>query len=80
MSVTIDQIFVEKPVYDEVAREYAELETSFARAKNADECSEVVHRWDQIRRRLETWSALVSLRFNQDTVNGQYKTDREYSY
>ena len=79
MSVTIDQIFVEKPVYDEVAREYAELETSFARAKNADECSEVVHRWDQIRRRLETWSALVSLRFNQDTGNEQYKTDREYS-
>jgi M3 family oligoendopeptidase len=79
MSVTIDQIFVEKPQYDEMAREYADLEAAFARAKSAEECNEVVHRWDQIRRRLETWSALVSLRFNQDTANEQYRADREYS-
>ncbi|WP_425617087.1 M3 family oligoendopeptidase [Anatilimnocola sp. NA78] len=79
MPVTIDQIFVETPQYDEVAREYAELEAAFARATTAEQTAEVVDRWDQIRRRLETWGALVSLRFNQDTRNEQYKKDREYS-
>ncbi|QDU31229.1 Peptidase family M3 [Anatilimnocola aggregata] len=79
MPVTIDQIFVETPQYEEVAREYAELEASFARAKTAEQTAEVVHRWDQIRRRLETWGALVSLRFNQDTRNEEYKKEREYS-
>src|SRR5687768_104180 len=79
MSVTFEQIYVETPQYDAVAREYADLESSFASAKTADQWTEIVHRWDQIRRRLETWSALVSLRFNQDTQNEQYKKDREYS-
>ncbi len=79
MPVTFDQIFVETPQYDEVAREYAELEAAFARAKDGLQCTEIVNRWDQIRRRLETWSALVSLRFNQDTGNEQFKKDREYS-
>jgi M3 family oligoendopeptidase len=79
MSVTFEQIFVETPQYEEIAREYAELESSFAAAKTAEQWQEIVHRWDQIRRRLETWSALVSLRFNQDTGNEQYKKDREYS-
>jgi M3 family oligoendopeptidase len=78
MPVTIDQIFVETPQYEEVAREYAELDASFARAATIDQLVETVDRWDQIRRRLESWGALVSLRFNQDTRNEEYKKEREY--
>ena len=34
--------------------------------------------WDKLRREIETWSALVYLRFNQDTGNAEYKAEREY--
>jgi M3 family oligoendopeptidase len=35
--------------------------------------------WDQSRRAFETWSALVHLRFAQDTRNEAAKADREYA-
>ena len=35
--------------------------------------------WDQARRAFETWSALVHLRFAQDTTNAEAKAAREYA-
>jgi M3 family oligoendopeptidase len=35
--------------------------------------------WDRLRRRYETWSALVHLRFAQDTTDENAKADRDYA-
>ena len=35
--------------------------------------------WDRLRRRFETWSALVHLRFAQDTADAAAKADRDYA-
>src|ERR1700739_2829621 len=35
--------------------------------------------WDRLRRDYETWSALVHLRFAQDTTNAAAKADRDYA-
>ena len=39
---------------------------------------ECVREWDQLRRSLSTWQALVELRFNQDTKNEQYQAARKH--
>jgi len=39
---------------------------------------ECIREWDQLRRSLSTWQALVELRFNQDTKNEQYQAARKH--
>jgi M3 family oligoendopeptidase len=41
--------------------------------------SAAIQAWDQTRRAYETWSALVHLRFAQDTTSARAKADREYA-
>ena len=41
--------------------------------------SAAIQAWDQTRRAYETWSALVHLRFAQDTTSARAKADREYT-
>jgi len=76
--LTIDDLTAPTPVYDDVAAKARQLEEALQNAKSADEQVAVVRQWDALRRELETWNALVNLRFNQDTRNEQYKKDREY--
>jgi M3 family oligoendopeptidase len=76
--LTIDDLCADRPDYDAIAERYRRLETELASAATPDNAIAVVGRWDQERREFETWSALVQLRFNQDTGNEQFKTDREY--
>lgn len=68
----------ETPQADAVAAEYAELHQSLAAARSAEDKSRAFDRWDALRRRLETWEALVQLRFQQDTRDEQAKAAREY--
>ena len=64
---------VPTPTADGVAAEYAELTAGFdaadALATTAAETRrrELLAAWDRLRRRLETWESLVSLRFQQNT-------------
>jgi M3 family oligoendopeptidase len=76
--LTIDDLSAPTPVYDGLAIQYRTLEAELKTAATGAAAADVVVRWDMIRRALETWSALVNLRFNQDTTNEQYKKDREY--
>jgi len=76
--LTIDQLTAPTPTYDDVAAKYRVLESELNAAATGEAAADVVHRWDVLRRELETWSSLVNLRFNQDTTSGQYKRDREY--
>src|SRR5687767_12940727 len=75
---TIDDLRVSTPQYEEVAAQCRELETALDAASSAETAAGVVRRWDDLRRQLETWSALVELRFNQDTGNEEFKKAREY--
>jgi M3 family oligoendopeptidase len=76
--LTIDQLAAPTPAYDDLAAKYRDLEVELNAAASGEAAANVVERWDALRREIETWSALVQLRFNQDTTNEQFKKDREY--
>ena len=73
-----EKIHSPTPAFDEVTRQYDKLNQDWNAATSQDERLKVVQQWDQLRKDLETWEALVHLRFNQDTTNSQYQRDREY--
>lgn len=66
------------PAYDDIAREYELLVSEFEAATSSDAAIAVVEKWDVLRRRLTTWSALAQIRFSQDTRNASYKQVRDY--
>jgi M3 family oligoendopeptidase len=66
------------PVYDDVAAEYGQITDRLLIAATAADAIAAVEQWDALRRRLNTWVALVYIRFNQDTRNETYVKNREY--
>ena len=75
---TIDDLRVATPQYHDVAARCRQVEQSLDAAADAEAAASAVRRWDDLRRQIETWSALVDLRFNQDTGNAEFKQAREY--
>lgn len=65
------------PDVAEVREAYAALHARLNRA-SGDEAVAVVADWDTLRKRLESWSSLVHIRFSQDTRNDAYKAAREH--
>ena len=55
--LTIDQLSAPTPAYDDLAAKYRVLESELAAAATGDAAADVVHRWDVLRRELETWSS-----------------------
>lgn len=76
--VKFEDIHVPTPTFEDAQRQYAHLFAALDAARSLAEDRAVIDQWDQLRRRIETWEALVELRFNQDTQNAQYKADRDY--
>lgn len=72
------EITVPVPVYEDVAREYAGIQAEFDRATTVDLQLAAIRRWDELRRRLGTWSNLTDLRFQQDTRNPAYQQALQY--
>jgi M3 family oligoendopeptidase len=66
------------PDYEQVARQYRELENELDTASGAEQIAALVQRWDRMRRELDTWRELTHLHFNQDTRNAEYKRAREF--
>lgn len=66
------------PVHDEVEAKYHAIGTDLDNATDADAFLGAVKRWDTYLRQLDTWQALVRLRFHQDTTNDEYKRMRNY--
>ena len=48
------------PTFEDVATQYAEIAAVLQQANSATECIDAVQHWDVLRRRLETWEALVN--------------------
>lgn len=76
--IDFEKIHSPTPTFDEVTRQYEVLNQDWTAATSQEDRLKVVQQWDQLRKDLETWEALVHLRFNQDTTNSEYQRDREY--
>ena len=81
MSQTINfaDIKVATPTLEQVTAEYQEINDALDRARTKAEKQEALEQWEDLRRRLDSWSAITSLHFSQDTTNEEYKKAQEYS-
>ena len=59
------EMHIDEPILADIRRAYEQLRETLFAAENATSIEHVVQRWDQLRRHLETWSALVDVRFDQ---------------
>jgi M3 family oligoendopeptidase len=64
-----------RPTREGLVESYRLIASELDRGERAAAVAE----WDQLRRRFDTWSALVHLRFAQDTTNEAAKADRDYA-
>jgi M3 family oligoendopeptidase len=76
--VDFADIKVETPTLEQVEAEYQAINTALDRANTKAEREQALQQWDDLRRRLDSWSALTSLHFSQDTRNETYKQAQEY--
>lgn len=73
-----DRLDGETPQTDALAAAYVEFDHRLD-TLGAAGVRDVLADWDVLRRRLESWSAMVHLRFAQDTTDAQAKARREYA-
>ncbi|MEO0925008.1 MAG: M3 family oligoendopeptidase [Cyanobacteria bacterium J06643_13] len=72
-------IQVEKPTIEQVTAEYETINTALDKAQTKAEKEKALQQWEDLRRRLDTWSAMTSLNFSQDTTNKTYQEAQAYS-
>jgi M3 family oligoendopeptidase len=72
------EMTAERPELAAVETEINQLQQALDKAKDAKAETAVLKRWEDLRRRLRTWSSLVGLRFNQDTRDEESKKQRDY--
>jgi M3 family oligoendopeptidase len=72
-----DQMTVVEPRLDDIRTQYAELTRAFEDAADAAARRAVIERWDDLRKRLDTWRSLVHVHFCQDTRDEERKERRE---
>ncbi len=70
-----DSITAATPDKPGLTGEYAALD----RRLDGGDLAGALHAWDTMRRTFDTWSALVHLRFSQDTTDAAAKAAREYA-
>ena len=75
MTMRFADIAAERPTRDSLTAEHADIEALL----DAGDRSAALAAWDAGRRRLETWSALVHLRFAQNTTDPAAIADRDYA-
>ena len=77
-TINFADIKVETPTIEKVTAEYARINATLDGAATIADKQQALQQWENLRRRLETWSALTSLHFSQDTTNKAYKQAQEY--
>lgn len=70
-----DEITAPTPTEESLAAEAAAIDALL----DAGDRAAAIKQWDAARRSYDTWSALVHLRFAQDTANEEAKAAREYA-
>ncbi|HHP7230503.1 MAG TPA: M3 family oligoendopeptidase [Xenococcaceae cyanobacterium] len=77
--VNFADIKVETPNLEAVEQDYQDIYRALERSQTREEMAQALQQWDILRRRLDSWKALVSLNFSQDTRHTAYKKAQEYS-
>jgi M3 family oligoendopeptidase len=72
--VSYTAIQASTPTYETLQESYLALNAQFD-----SDLPGAIAAWDRLRRELDTWSALVHLRFAQDTTDAAAKAAREYA-
>ena len=75
MPIRFADISVATPTQESLAARYQVIEGLLDRGARA----EAVAAWDKVRREYDSWSALVGLRFQQDTADAEAKAARDYA-
>jgi len=78
-TINFADIKVEIPQIDKVTAEYKNINDALDKAETTAAKKEALQQWENLRRRLDSWSAITSLHFSQDTTNEDYKKAQEYS-
>ena len=76
-AIEFAEVTAPAPDLDALAARVDELLAGLENASDTAAATALVHDWDELRRTFDTWSALVDLRFNQDTANPDYKAELE---
>lgn len=76
-AVQFDEIAPEAPDFDALARSSEETCTALANARTGAEGLAALRAWEDVRRDVQTWSALVDLKFEQDTRDADRKSAKE---
>ncbi|MFM2312262.1 MAG: hypothetical protein RLZZ04_1538 [Cyanobacteriota bacterium] len=77
--INFADIQVETPKIEEVMAEYQAINSALDQAKTRSDKEKALQQWENLRRRLDTWGAMTSLNFSQDTTNRDYQQAQEYS-
>jgi M3 family oligoendopeptidase len=72
-------IKVEIPTWEKVTAEYQSINAALDKAQTKAEKEQALQQWEDLRRRLDSFTALTSLHFSQDTTNETYKQAQDYS-
>ncbi|MEM8829032.1 MAG: M3 family oligoendopeptidase [Cyanobacteria bacterium P01_G01_bin.19] len=72
-------IKVDTPQIEQVTAEYQNINNALDEAETTAAKKAALQQWEDLRRRLDSWSAITSLRFSQDTANEDYKQAQAYS-
>jgi M3 family oligoendopeptidase len=77
--INFADIQVAPPTIKQVTAEYESINQALDQASTTEAKKEALQQWEDLRRRLDTWSALTSLHFSQDTTNEDYKQAQSYA-
>ena len=77
-TINFADIQVDRPTIEQVTAEYAQINAALDRAETTADKQAALQQWEDLRRRLDSWSAMTSLNFSQDTTNEDYKAAQEY--
>ncbi|MGK7950129.1 MAG: M3 family oligoendopeptidase [Xenococcaceae cyanobacterium] len=77
--VDFASIQLDDPTLEQVKAEYQTINDALDRAQTRTELEQALQKWDDLLRRLESWTSLTSLHFSQDTRAEDYKEAQEYS-
>lgn len=78
-TLSFDTLAIADPDLAEVEATVAGLLTRLAASETVDHAMAVIEDWDALRRRLDSWSALVSLHFHQDTADAERKARQDHA-
>jgi M3 family oligoendopeptidase len=77
--VAFSEIEVTTPTIESVQQAYQKIDRALDKAQTTEEIDQALQQWNSLRQEIDSWKAMVSLNFSQDTRNKDYKQAQEYS-